>query len=62
MDTEDAYQKMKELLDTEGVFVGHSGGAVMHAAKDLAKRLKSGVVVALMPDGGSRYLSGGLWW
>jgi cysteine synthase B len=60
--TEDAYQKMKELLDSEGIFVGHSGGAVMHGTKEYAKKLQSGVLVALMPDGGSRYLSGGLWW
>ncbi len=62
VNTEDAYGKMKELLDTEGIFVGHSGGAVMHGAKEYAKKLESGVLVALMPDGGSRYLSGGLWW
>lgn len=60
--TENAYEKMKELLDTEGIFVGHSGGAVMHAALQRAKTLKTGCVVALMPDSGTRYLSGGLWW
>ncbi len=60
--TEHAYDMMKDLLDTEGIFVGHSGGAVMHAALKRAKTLKSGCLVALMPDSGTRYLSGGLWW
>lgn len=62
VDTENAYDMMKNLMDTEGIFVGHSGGAVMHAALAQAKTLKKGCVVALMPDSGSRYLSGGLWW
>ncbi|HVY54918.1 MAG TPA: cysteine synthase family protein [Thermodesulfobacteriota bacterium] len=60
--TEDAYDFMKELLKKEGIFVGHSGGAVAFAAVECAKRLKEGVIVTIFPDGGYRYLSGGIWW
>jgi len=60
--TEDAYDTMKDLLKKEGIFVGHSGGAVAYAAIECAKTLEEGVVVTVFPDGGYRYLSGGIWW
>ncbi len=60
--TEDSYRVMKELLKTEGIFVGHSGGAVIHATLEYAKRLDEGVLVTILPDSGYRYLSGGIWW
>lgn len=62
VDTEDAYDLMKDLLKKEGIFVGHSGGAVAFATLEYAKKLKEGVLVTLFPDGGYRYLSGGIWW
>jgi cysteine synthase B len=60
--TEDSYRVMKELLKKEGIFVGHSSGAAAYATLEYAKRLKDGVLVTILPDGGYRYLSGGLWW
>jgi len=60
--TEDAYDTMKDLLKKEGIFVGHSSGAVAYAAIECAKTLEEGVVVTVFPDGGYRYLSGGIWW
>jgi cysteine synthase B len=60
--TEDSYRVMKELLKKEGLFVGHSSGAAVYAALKYAKGLKEGVVVTILPDGGYRYLSGGIWW
>ncbi len=60
--TEDAYDFMKELLKKEGIFIGHSGGAVAFATVEYAKKLKEGVLVTVFPDGGYRYLSGGIWW
>ena len=60
--TEDAYDFMKELLKKEGIFIGHSGGAVAFATVEYAKKLKEGVLVTIFPDGGYRYLSGGIWW
>lgn len=60
--TEDAYGTMKDLLKKEGIFVGHSSGAVAYAALECAKMLEEGVIVTVFPDGGYRYLSGGIWW
>ncbi len=60
--TDDSYRVMKELLKKEGIFVGHSSGAAVYAGLEYAKRLKEGVLVTVLPDGGYRYLSGGLWW
>ncbi|HEX3035256.1 MAG TPA: cysteine synthase family protein [Thermodesulfobacteriota bacterium] len=60
--TEESYNVMKDLLKKEGIFVGHSGGAAVYATLEYAKSLKEGVLVTILPDGGYRYLSGGLWW
>jgi cysteine synthase len=60
--TDDSYRVMKELVKKEGIFVGHSGGAAIYATLEYAKKLKEGVIVTILPDGGYRYLSGGIWW
>ncbi len=54
---EDAFRTARSLARQEGMLVGMSGGAAMSAAIDLAKTLKSGLVIAILPDGGERYLS-----
>ncbi|NIP30026.1 MAG: pyridoxal-phosphate dependent enzyme [Candidatus Dadabacteria bacterium] len=60
--TEDSYNIMKRLMDEEGLFIGHSGGASVFAALECAKSLNEGVIVTILPDAGYRYLSGELWW
>jgi cysteine synthase B len=54
--TEDGYRACQEVLDADGLLVGHSAGAALFAARALARTLASGVVVVLLPDGGERYL------
>ena len=54
--TEDAYAVCAEVLRENGLLVGHSAGAALWAAREVARTLRSGVVVALLPDGGERYL------
>jgi cysteinyl-tRNA synthetase len=54
---EDAFRTARNLARQEGMLVGMSGGAAMSAAIDLAKTLAGGLVVAILPDGGERYLS-----
>ena len=54
--TEDGYSTCREALDHAGVLLGHSAGAALWAAREVARSLPSGVVVALLPDGGERYL------
>ena len=54
--TEDAYAVCAEVLRENGLLVGHSAGAALWAAREVARPPRSGVVVALLPDGGERYL------
>jgi len=58
--TEDeAYQASRMLGRMEGLFVGISSGAALHAAIQLAKQPEYAgkTIVALLPDTGERYLS-----
>ncbi|MCF8034173.1 MAG: cysteine--tRNA ligase [Desulfarculaceae bacterium] len=58
VDDDSAYEMSRRLAREEGIFVGMSAGAAMKVALDQAATLPDGsVVVALMPDGGERYLS-----
>jgi len=54
---EAAYEMSKKLASVEGVFCGMSSGAVVKAAFDLAASLKSGTIVAILPDRGDRYVT-----
>ena len=56
---EDAFETMKDLAVTEGLFTGISSGAALWAGVQLAKREenKGKKIVVLLPDTGERYLS-----
>jgi cysteine synthase B len=58
---EDAVAGVHALLESEGIFAGVSGGAVLHVARRLANELEEGVIVCVLPDGGWKYLSAGFW-
>jgi cysteine synthase B len=55
--TEAAWDMLHRLAREEGLFVGTSGAAALVAASRLAQTLDDGVIVAIIPDGGERYLS-----
>ncbi len=56
---EDAFETARCLARTEGISVGISSGAALHAALELAGREENAgkVIVALLPDSGDRYYS-----
>jgi len=58
---EDSLRTMRALLDNEGIFTGPSGGAAVHAALRVARSMERGKIVALLADGGWKYLSEDLW-
>jgi S-sulfo-L-cysteine synthase (O-acetyl-L-serine-dependent) len=60
--TEESYIIMEKLMQLEGMFVGHSGGAVVLSALEILKETDTANIVCVVPDGGYRYLSGGVWW
>ena len=55
----DAVAALRDLVFREGVFAGPSCGAVLVAAAREAQTMTSGTIVALLPDGGWKYLSAG---
>ncbi len=55
---EDAYLAARAFATTEGLLVGITSGAALHAAAELAKQMPKGArIVAFLPDTGERYLS-----
>lgn len=56
---EDARQMARRMARREGVLVGISSGAALAAAERAAKDVE-GAVAVILPDGGERYLSTGL--
>ena len=56
---EDAFAAARAIAKEEGIFVGISSGAALHAATVLAQRPENAGkrIVALLPDTGERYLS-----
>lgn len=59
--TEDAHAMVRQLAKREGWFVGVSAAANIVAALNVASQIESGVIVTILCDGGSRYLSDKFW-
>jgi len=65
IETEDAYRMTRWLGRHEGLLVGMSSGANVHAAREVGRRLvaqgRTGVVVTVLCDGATKYLSEPFW-
>lgn len=59
VENDDAFNTTKEICKHEGVLVGISSGAAVHAAIEVAKRPENEgkTIVIILPDTGERYLS-----
>lgn len=59
VENEDAFAKGRQFGRTEGILVGISAGAALHAASVLASRPENAGknIVVILPDTGDRYLS-----
>ena len=55
----DAIAALRDLVFREGIFGGPSCGAVLVVAARIAQEMDHGTIVALLPDGGWKYLSAG---
>ncbi|HEX5589237.1 MAG TPA: cysteine synthase family protein, partial [Candidatus Limnocylindrales bacterium] len=55
----DAIAAVRDLIALEGIFAGPSSGAVLVAAARVARGMTAGTIVAILPDGGWKYLSAG---
>ena len=65
IETEDAYKMVRRLAREEGLMVGISAGANVHAAVELGRRLagegRPAVIVTVLCDGASKYMSEPFW-
>ena len=61
VETESAYDIARTLAREEGILAGHSSGAALWAAREVARREGTGVIVTVLADGGDRYISTGLY-
>jgi len=61
VDTERAYDMVRRLAREEGLLAGISSGAALAVSLDVARRLESGVIVTIFPDGAEKYLSDSFW-
>jgi len=59
--SQQANETNRKLLEKEGIFAGPSSGAVIHQAINLAQQMKEGNIVAVLADGGWKYLSMDIW-
>ena len=61
VDTEEAHAMVKRLARREGWFVGISSAANVVAAMRVAERIDEGVIVTILSDDASKYLSEKFW-
>jgi len=53
----EAFEMARILARHEGIFVGMSSGAAVVGALRVARSMRKGTIVVILPDRGDRYLS-----
>lgn len=53
----DSFMTARSLARKEGILAGGSSGLALFAARKIAKRIKRGLIVVILPDSGRNYLS-----
>jgi cysteine synthase B len=65
LETEDAHRMVRRVAREEGILVGVSAGANLHAARQIGELLASegqaGMIVTILCDGADKYLSEHFW-
>jgi len=61
VESEDAFEMVRRLAREEGVMAGISSGAAVAAVLQVARQLKSGIIVTVCPDGAEKYLTEKFW-
>src|ERR1043166_452984 len=61
VESEDAFDMVRRLAREEGVMAGISSGAAVAAVLQVARNLKTGVIVTVCPDGAEKYLTEKFW-
>lgn len=59
--SQQAIEATRQLLNKEGIFAGQSSGAVIYHAIKTAQEMDEGNIVAVLADGGWKYLSMDFW-
>lgn len=57
VENDEAFEASRLIARQEGILVGISSGAALHAAIELAKKEEGKKIVVVLPDTGERYLS-----
>jgi len=60
VDQKDAEEMTRQLAKQEGIFAGISSGGAVFAALKLSREVENATIVAIVCDGGDRYLSTGV--
>ena len=61
VESEDAFDMVRRLAREEGIMAGISSGAAIAAVLQVARQLKTGIVVTVCPDGAEKYLTEKFW-
>ena len=61
VNTAESIETLRRLTVVEGILAGVSSGGVLAVAARVAEQMESGTIVALLADGGWKYLSEDVW-